>query len=161
MELSCRGSPDNQNRCWDGAFWRNSAVSHKRSLTIGPFGGIHGPTPHMSALLAARPATNCADHRASSGIGLDLAQLMSTVTCFCPGATATKFASRADMEKSRLFKLGTMNSKDVARAAYKGMMAGNTMVIPGFFNKALAMSVRFSPRMLITVISRSLQEPAK
>jgi hypothetical protein len=84
-----------------------------------------------------------------------------TVTCLCPGATATKFSGRAKMEESRLFKMGAMRSEDVARAAYKGMMAGKTMVIPGVLNRALAMSVRFSPRKLVTAISRSLQERAK
>src|SRR6476659_7627023 len=84
-----------------------------------------------------------------------------TVTCLCPGATATNFAGRANMEESRLFKLGAMKSRDVAIAGYKGMMAGKGLVIPGFLNKTVAMSVRFSPRKLVTGISRSLQEKAK
>jgi len=84
-----------------------------------------------------------------------------TVTCVCPGATATNFAARAHMEESRLFRMGAMKSQDVAKAAYKGMMAGKTLVIPGLLNKAIAMSVRFSPRKMVTAISRSLQEKAK
>ncbi|HMC32451.1 MAG TPA: short-chain dehydrogenase, partial [Candidatus Angelobacter sp.] len=68
------------------------------------------------------------------------------------------FAARANMEQSRLFKLGAMRSADVAQAGYKGMMAGKTLVIPGLLNKTLAFSVRFSPRKLVTAISRSLQE---
>jgi short-subunit dehydrogenase len=84
-----------------------------------------------------------------------------TVTCLCPGATATKFFARANMEESRLFKMGAMESKDVARVGYKGMMAGKGLVIPGIINKAMAMSVRFSPRKMVTAISRSLQEKAK
>jgi uncharacterized protein len=83
-----------------------------------------------------------------------------TVTCLCPGATATNFARRAEMEHSRLFRLGAMRSLDVARAGYKGMMRGRTMVIPGWLNKALAMSVRLSPRKLVTAISGSLQQEA-
>jgi hypothetical protein len=35
------------------------------------------------------------------------------------------------------------------------------LVVPGVINKTLAMSVRFSPRKLVTAISRSLQEKAK
>lgn len=84
-----------------------------------------------------------------------------TVTCLCPGATATNFAGRANMEESRLFKLGAMKSRDVAIAGYKGMMAGKGLVIPGVLNKTVAMSVRLSPRKLVTAISRSLQEKAK
>src|SRR5262249_33709492 len=81
-----------------------------------------------------------------------------TVTCLCPGATATQFAGRAGMEQSALFKMGAMRSADVARAGYKGMMSGKTMVIPGWLNKTLAISVRYSPRKLVTSISRSLTE---
>ena len=84
-----------------------------------------------------------------------------TVTCLCPGPTETQFAERAKMEKSRLFKLGAMTSMDVAKAGYKGMMAGKTLVIPGIMNKTLALSVRFSPRKMVTAISRRLQEQAK
>jgi uncharacterized protein len=65
------------------------------------------------------------------------------------------------MEESRLFKLSAMKSKDVALAGYKGMMAGKVLVIPGVLNKTIAMSVRFSPRKLVTAISRSLQEKSK
>jgi len=54
-----------------------------------------------------------------------------------------------------------MRSADVARAGYKGMMSGKTMVIPGWLNKTLAISVRFSPRKLVTSISRSLTEHTK
>ncbi|MFI5104971.1 MAG: SDR family NAD(P)-dependent oxidoreductase [Terriglobales bacterium] len=81
-----------------------------------------------------------------------------TVTCLCPGATRTNFAKRADMENSRLFKLGAMRSIDVARAGYEGMMRGKTIVVPGLLNKLLAQSIRFSPRKLVTAVSRSVQE---
>jgi short-subunit dehydrogenase len=84
-----------------------------------------------------------------------------TVTCFCPGPTATQFADRANMEKSRLFSLGAMRSIDVARIGYRAMMKGKTMVIPGFMNRTLAFSVRLSPRKLVTSISRTLQERTK
>ena len=97
----------------------------------------------------------------SEGIANELKGSGVSVTCLCPGPTATQFADRANMEKSRLFKLGAMSSVDVARAGYKGMMAGKTLVIPGMMNKGLAFSVRFSPRKMVTAISRNLQERAK
>src|SRR5215831_19377698 len=112
-------------------------------------------------LMAVYYATKAYVVSFSEAIANELKGSGVTVTCLCPGATATKFAGRAKMEESRLFKLGAMRSEDVARAAYKGMMAGKTMVIPGVLNRALAMSVRFSPRKLVTAISRSLQERAK
>jgi short-subunit dehydrogenase len=112
-------------------------------------------------LMAVYYATKAYVIMFSEAIANELKGSGITVTCLCPGATATKFAGRAHMEGSRLFKLGAMRSRDVAIAGYKGMMSGKGMVIPGLLNKTVAMSVRFSPRKLVTAISRSLQEKAK
>jgi uncharacterized protein len=112
-------------------------------------------------LMAVYYATKAYVIMFSEAIANELKGSGVTVTCFCPGATATNFAERAKMEESRLFKMGAMKSRDVALVGYKGMMAGKGLVIPGVINKTLAMSVRFSPRKLVTAISRSLQEKAK
>jgi uncharacterized protein len=112
-------------------------------------------------LMAVYYATKAYVIMFSEAIANELKGSGVSITCFCPGATATNFAGRANMEESRLFKMGAMKSKDVARAGYKGMMAGKGLVIPGLLNKTIAMSVRFSPRKLVTAISRSLQEKAK
>ncbi|HET9281450.1 MAG TPA: SDR family oxidoreductase [Candidatus Angelobacter sp.] len=112
-------------------------------------------------LMAVYYATKAYVIMFSEAIANELKDSGITVTCLCPGATATNFAGRANMGKSRLFKLGAMKSRDVAIAGYKGMMAGKGLVIPGVLNKTVAMSVRFSPRKLVTAISRSLQEKAK
>jgi hypothetical protein len=109
-------------------------------------------------LMAVYYATKAYVIMFSEAIANELKGSGVTVTCLCPGATATNFARRAEMEQSRLFRLGAMRSIDVARAGYKAMMRGRTMVIPGLLNKAVAMSVRFSPRKLVTAISGSLQQ---
>jgi short-subunit dehydrogenase len=80
-----------------------------------------------------------------------------TVTCLCPGATDTGFQGRAGTENTVLFrKLRPMAAKTVAREGYRGMMAGKTLVISGFRNWLLAESVRFSPRKVVTAISRKI-----
>jgi short-subunit dehydrogenase len=112
-------------------------------------------------LMAVYYATKAYVIMFSEAIANELKGSGVSVTCLCPGATATEFARRANMEESRLFKIGAMRSRDVALAGYKGMMAGKGMVIPGLLNKTIAVSVRFSPRKLVTAISRSLQEKAK
>jgi len=112
-------------------------------------------------LMAVYYATKAYVIMFSEAIANELKGSGVTVTCLCPGATATKFAGRAKMEESRLFKMGAMRSEDVARAGYKGMMAAKGLVIPGVLNKAIAMSVRFNPRKMVTAISRRLQERAK
>jgi len=81
------------------------------------------------------------------------------VTCFCPGATETGFAKRADTESSRLFKqMGPMDAKTVAQDGYRGLMKGKGLVISGFHNWLLAESVRFAPRRVVTSISRWVAE---
>jgi short-subunit dehydrogenase len=97
----------------------------------------------------------------SEAIANELQGTGVTVTCLCPGPTATEFASRADMEKSRLFKLGRMSSEEVARIGYRGMMRGKTLIIPGAKNKVIMESVRFTPRKLVTAVARSMQERTK
>ena len=77
------------------------------------------------------------------------------VTCFCPGATLTNFQKRANVERSRLFmQIGAMSAKRVAEDGYRALMAGKTLAISGLHNWAVAESVRFAPRKMVTAISR-------
>jgi len=82
-----------------------------------------------------------------------------TVTCFCPGATHTGFATRAGNDKSRLFKLAAMSPEKVALDGYHAVMAGRGLAISGAHNWVVAQSTRFAPRKLVTAISRWVSEP--
>jgi short-subunit dehydrogenase len=98
----------------------------------------------------------------SEALASELAGKGVTVTCLCPGPTATDFASRAGNERSRLFKqLRPMDAKTVALKGYHGLIAGKTLVIPGLRNWLLAESVRVSPRKLVTAVSRRLMDDVK
>jgi uncharacterized protein len=98
----------------------------------------------------------------SEALANELAGTGVTVTCFCPGATDTGFALRAGNDKTRLFKqIGAMDVKTVARDGYKGLMKGKTLVISGLKNWAVAESIRFAPRKMVTAISRWISEEAK
>src|SRR6266436_9550902 len=81
-----------------------------------------------------------------------------TVTCLCPGATATEFHKRANATGMNLLKFGAMDARTVAEDGYRALMAGKPVVISGFKNWLLAQSVRFSPRRLVTAIARKTQE---
>jgi hypothetical protein len=81
-----------------------------------------------------------------------------TVTCLCPGATATEFHKRANATGQRFLKFGSMDARTVAEDGYRAMVAGKPVVISGFKNWLLAQSVRFSPRRLVTAIARKIQE---
>ena len=50
-----------------------------------------------------------------------------------------------------------MDAGRVARAGHAGVRRGKTLVIPGLRNRALAFSVRLSPRVLVTKISGYMQ----
>src|SRR5215813_6982885 len=107
-------------------------------------------------LMAVYYATKAYVVSFSEAIANELKGSGITVTCLCPGPTATEFAARAAMEKSRLFMLGRMRSQDVARAGYRGMLRGKRLVIPGLMNKLVMQSVRFTPRKMVTAIAGSL-----
>lgn len=95
----------------------------------------------------------------SQAIAEELRGTGVTVTCLCPGATATGFADRANTNHTRLFKmLPVGNAASVARAGYRGMLRGRDLVIPGLFNNLVALSPRVSPRRLVISISRKTIE---
>lgn len=70
-------------------------------------------------------------------------------TAFCPGATATEFASTAGNANSLLFKLGAARAEDVALVAYRASRAGKVVAIPGWMNWLGAVSLRFTPRFIV------------
>lgn len=113
-------------------------------------------------LMAVYYATKAYVISFSEALANELADQGVTVTCLCPGATSTEFASRAGNDKSRLFKqLRPMDAKTVALKGYRGLMAGKTLVIPGLRNWLLAESLRVSPRKLVTAISRRLMDEVR
>lgn len=113
-------------------------------------------------LMAVYYATKAYVISFSEALANELADQGIVVTCLCPGATATGFASRAGNDQSRLFKkLRPMDAKTVARAGYRGLLRGKTLVIPGLRNWLVAESVRFSPRKVVTAVSRWISERAE
>src|ERR1700690_385318 len=110
-------------------------------------------------LMAVYYATKAFVISFSEALANELKDSGVTVTCLCPGATDTNLQERAGMESTRLVKtLRPMDAKTVARDGYRGLMAGKTLVISGFRNWLVAESVRFSPRKLVTAVSRKLLE---
>jgi short-subunit dehydrogenase len=81
-----------------------------------------------------------------------------TVTCFCPGATHTGFAARAQTGKTLLWKLPVANAVAMARAGYRGMQRGDLVVIPGPMNWIVDLSARLTPRRILLWFSRKSVE---
>ena len=82
-----------------------------------------------------------------------------TATALCPGPTASGFQQAAAMESSKLVAGRKMPSAaDVARYGYRAMQRGEVVAIHGLRNKALAASVRFSPRPVVRRMVHKMQE---
>jgi uncharacterized protein len=126
----------------------------------------NGKIHNVASTAAFQPGPFMAVYYATKAYVLSLSEALSselkgtgvTVTALCPGPTATGFKQRAKMDKSNLFKGKIMDARLVAKIGYVGLFKGKTIVIPGFKNKLLAFSVRFTPRKLIVYIVKFIQK---
>jgi uncharacterized protein len=109
-------------------------------------------------LMAVYYATKAYVLHFSEAIANELQETGVTVTCLCPGPTATEFQERAHISGIRLTKYGTMDARTVAEDGYRALTTGKPVVISGFKNWLVAQSVRFAPRRMVAAVARKLQE---
>jgi len=109
------------------------------------------------ALNAAYCASKAFILHFSEGIAEELKGSGVTVTTLCPGATKTNFAKRANIEDTKMFS-NMMNPDKVAKIAYKALMKGKTIAIPGLYNKILTFSIRLIPRKISVRIGKQMME---
>jgi len=95
----------------------------------------------------------------SEAIAEELHKTGITVTALCPGPTASNFSERAGTSKSRLFKQAKVaTSEEVARFAYRAMMKGERVAIPGMQNKLMVQAERFVPRIVVNKLAYRMQD---
>lgn len=145
-----------------------SALTHLTKLFMGPMlARRSGRIMNVASTAGFQPGPLMSVYYASKAYVISFSEAVAeelrdtgvTVTTFCPGPTATKFARTAGLENSRLFKMGGVASAgEVAHFAYSAMMSGKRIAIPGMRNKVIAQSNRFAPRGLITRISKLVQQ---
>ena len=110
-------------------------------------------------LMAVYYATKAYVISFSEALASELQGTGVTVTCLCPGVTETEFSSRAGTGKTKLLRYTrAMDAATVARDGYRAMMNGKPLVISGIRNRLLMESLRFSPRRLVTAVSRKFLE---
>lgn len=125
-----------------------------------------GRVLNVASTAAFQPGPLMANYYASKAYVLSFSEALAnelegtgvTVTCLCPGPTRTGFQDRAAMQESKLVQGGLMDSMTVAKQGYAGLMAGKTIVVPGFQNWIGTLLPRFVPRQIATRLVRSLQE---
>jgi short-subunit dehydrogenase len=121
---------------------------------------------NLASTAAFLPGPLMAVYYASKAYVLSFSQALSnelrgtgvTVTALSPGPTRTGFQKRGVMEDSRLVQGQIADAASVALAGYRGLMAGKTIVIPGFSNKLIPWVVRLSPRGVVTRVVHRMQE---
>jgi short-subunit dehydrogenase len=110
-------------------------------------------------LMAVYYATKAYVLSFSEAIANELAGSEVRVTALCPGPTITEFQDRAGVGETRLFRGALVRVvAAVARAGYRGMLAGRRVVIPGVANRLLVQALRVTPRRLATAVTRRIQE---
>jgi len=113
------------------------------------------PGPLMAVYYATKPFVLSF----SEAIANELKGTGVTVTALCPGPTETGFQKRAAMEESKLVSgKKIMDAATVAKIGYAALKKGKAVVIPGFRNQIMTLSVRFTPRSMVTNIVRNMQE---
>ena len=148
-----------------------TALTHLTRLFLGPMlQRRSGRIMNVASTAGFQPGPLMAVYYATKAYVISFSEALAnevagkgvTVTCLCPGATETGFAGRAGNDQSRLFKqLRPMGAKTVARAGYRGLFKGKTLVIPGVRNWLVMQSLRFSPRKTVTAVSRRLLDEVK
>ena len=125
----------------------------------------HGKILNVASTAAFQPGPLMACYFASKAYVLSFTQALAneltgtgiTVTAFCPGPTKTQFQKRSSTENIRENSF-TMEADHAVKIAYRGLMKEKALVIPGFFNKLLAILVRFSPSSIVLRVTRFLEE---
>ena len=117
-----------------------------RILNVGSTGSfIPSPTD------AVYSATKAYIMSFSNALCGELGKAGIKVTTLCPGATETEFAVKANIQNALLFRIAVMKPEKVVGIAYRKMMKGRRLVIPGIYNKLL---VVFSKVMPISLTNR-------
>lgn len=104
----------------------------------------HGKILNLSSIASKTPgpwhsvyhATKAFVQSFTEAIRSELKDTSITVTALLPGATATDFFNKANMNESKIVVDGDLaDPADVAEDGFKALMEGDDMVISGFKNK--------------------------
>ena len=111
---------------------------------------------NVASLSAFSPAPEMAVYNATKAFVLSLSEALHCelaphgvrVTTLCSGPVATQFQQRAGI-RADLPRTLARSPESVALAAYRGLMAGKRIVVPGLFNKLLTLFLRFGPKRVL------------
>jgi short-subunit dehydrogenase len=166
-----------------GRFWETDPDVEHRSLAVnivalteltklflpGMVARGRGRVLNVASTAGFQPGPFMATYYASKAYVLSFTEALDeelsgtgvTATALCPGVVPTGFQAAAELSPDTplLNSPGAKSAEYVAKAAVKGMLRGKRIVIPGALNKFGTVSVRFSPRFVVTKIVRRMHPP--
>ncbi|HEY0944091.1 MAG TPA: SDR family oxidoreductase [Opitutaceae bacterium] len=111
----------------------------------------HGRILNTASIAGFEPGPNLAVYHATKAFVLSFSESLATelegtgvtMTALCPGPTDTDFFPKAEMIDTPAFqKANVMAPQPVAEAAYKALLKGERIVVPGALNKTTVASRR-------------------
>jgi len=124
----------------------------------------YGRVINVASTAAFMPAPGFAVYHASKAYVLSLSEALNielkgtgvSVTASCPGLTESEFHVHADFVNVKGFdKIPQMPARQVAQEAYAAMMAGRSLVLHGYLNKALATLPKLIPRRWVPYLVKA------
>ncbi len=118
----------------------------------GMIGRGHGRILNTASIAGFEPGPTVGIYHATKAFVLSFSESLATelkdtgvgLTILCPGPVDTDFFPKAEMVDTKVFQKGNvMAPQEVAEAAYKALMAGERLIVPGGVNKAMAFGRRF------------------
>jgi short-subunit dehydrogenase len=117
-------------------------------LNLGSMAGT-APGPGLSTYYASKAYVNSFTEAVAEELRGEV-----DVTLVCPGPVDTEFAARAGMGESSVGSVSSNTPENVAEAAYAGLMAGETVVIPSRAMGAVDLLRRVAPRAVVRRVTR-------
>jgi short-subunit dehydrogenase len=112
------------------------------------------PGPYMSVYYASKAFVLSF----SDALRAEFAPRGIRVTTLCPGPVPTEFQARAGgVPHSEENRWLTRSAEQVARAGYRGLMAGKTLVVPGWTNQIVTFLPRLVPRNFLADLMARMQ----
>jgi len=116
-----------------------------RILNVASLAAFFAGGPNWAAYVASKHYVRAF----TKGLSRELKGTGVAATVLCPGATATGFVETADAANMRVYQLpGGPSVAQIAKAAYGACQKGKTSVVPGTFNKILALLGELHPRAI-------------
>jgi short-subunit dehydrogenase len=117
-------------------------------LNLGSMAG-RAPGPGLAGYYASKAYINSFTEAIAEELRGDV-----DVTLVCPGPVDTEFAARAGMGESSVGSVSSSTPEAVAEAAYDGLMAGETVVVPSRAMRVVDLLARVAPRAVVRRVTQ-------